>query len=272
MERIAIFVDAGYLYAAGSIALIGSNKGRANLSINRSAIVEKLLSFAREKSDGASILRIYWYDGVSHRGLSYEQQELARMDNVKLRLGVINAYGQQKGVDSLLVADIVELARNQAIADAVVLSGDEDVRVGVQIAQSFGVRVHLLGIEPSRANQSDALRQEADTTSELSKEDVRSFLDFVDADVQRTVSIHDASADMDISAKLDLAVDEYIGNLNADDLKLVAALHDNDHLPYALDSRLLAISRKHIGSDLNQAERHYIRSRFKSRAKDFLAD
>ena len=65
---------------------------------------------------------------------------------MKLRLGQLNSEGQQKGVDSLIVTDLIELARNKAISDAVVLTGDEDIRVGVQIAQSLGVRVHLLGI------------------------------------------------------------------------------------------------------------------------------
>jgi uncharacterized LabA/DUF88 family protein len=43
---------------------------------------------------------------------------------------------------------LIELARNQAICDATVVTGDSDVRVAVQIAQSFGVRVHLIGLEP----------------------------------------------------------------------------------------------------------------------------
>ena len=68
--------------------------------------------------------------------------------------------GQQKGVDSLIIMDLIELARNHAISEAVLLSGDEDLRVGVQLAQSFGVRVHLLGVEPTRGNQSYLLLQE----------------------------------------------------------------------------------------------------------------
>ena len=85
-------------------------------------------------------------------------------------------YGKQKGVDSLVVTDLIDLARNHSIADAVLLSGDEDTRIGVQIAQSFGVRVHLVGVVPCRGNQSQLLRQESDTTTELSKADVETFL------------------------------------------------------------------------------------------------
>src|SRR5208283_1207572 len=44
------------------------------------------------------------------------------------------------------------------------------------IAQTFGVRVHLIGLEPSRASQSPSLRQEADTVHEIAREDVAKFL------------------------------------------------------------------------------------------------
>ena len=108
--------------------------------------MHKLIETARGSADGSSLLRVYWYDGVLHTGPSNEQRSLANTDNVKLRLGVVNPYGWQKGVDSLIITDLVELARSHAISDAVLLSGDEDVRIGVQIAQSFGVRVHLIGI------------------------------------------------------------------------------------------------------------------------------
>ena len=60
---------------------------------------------------------------------------------------------------------MIALARNRAISDAVLVSGDEDLRVGVQQAQEFGVRVHLVGIKPGRGSQSLFLLQEADTAS-----------------------------------------------------------------------------------------------------------
>ena len=77
MERVAIFVDAGYLYAAGSVALVGSKQSRVNLSLNISKAIDKLKSMAKAKTGDCSLLRIYWYDGVSPQGPSYEQQDLA---------------------------------------------------------------------------------------------------------------------------------------------------------------------------------------------------
>lgn len=121
------------------------------------------------------LLRIYWYDGTS-TGPTAQHVALAFKARVKVRLGFVNTAGQQKGVDSLIVTDMIALARNRSMCDAVLLSGDEDIRVGVQQAQEFGVRVHLLGITPCRGSQSLFLLQEADTTHEWSKEDISIFL------------------------------------------------------------------------------------------------
>ena len=114
--------------------------------------------------------------GALSRGLSPEHEQLADSDDVKLRLGAISNYGKQKGVDSLIVADLIDLARNHAISDAVLLSGDEDTRIGVQIAQSFGVRVHLVGIKVPDENQSLSLMRESDTTTVWCREDLSGFL------------------------------------------------------------------------------------------------
>ena len=107
--------------------------------------------------------------------MSADQKAVANTDLAKLRLGTIS-MGRQKGVDSLIVTDLIELARNRAITDALVLSGDEDIRVGVQIAQTYGIQIHLLGIKPSRGSQSESLKQESDTCQEWDETDVGEFL------------------------------------------------------------------------------------------------
>ena len=167
MPRVAIFVDAGYLFAQGSTALTGSKKKRIETRLDKNAVLAELLAVAKEKADGASLLRIYWYDGaLGYGGPTLEQEAIASSDNVKLRLGFINKAGQQKGVDSLIVTDLINLARNNAISDALLMSGDEDVRIGVEIAQGFGVRIHLLGIVPSRGSQSKHWSQTLDVPPE----------------------------------------------------------------------------------------------------------
>ena len=272
MSRVAILVDAGYLYAAGSAALRGSAQPRAMVFLNQSAVVSKLMALADEKANGSSLLRIYWYDGLPVQGLSREQTRLADADNVKLRLGVVTLRGQQKGVDSLIVTDLVELARNRAISDAVLLSGDEDVRIGVQIAQSLGVRVHLLGIEPSRGNQSRALMQESDTKTEWSVSDIG---DILTLKTRHDVAIDAEAATADaleiapqMAAALDEAVADLIAALATDQIRLIAGLALNDLIPNEYDIRLLHIGSERIGSRLSGNESIYIRARFKAVARD----
>ncbi len=174
MDRTAVFVDAGYLFAAGSNLLVNEKLVRGELHLDHTAILKLLEQIANEAS-GLALLRVYWYDGTS--GVPTPQQlALAYQPGVKLRLGFVNQYGQQRGVDSLIITDLIHLARNGAMADAVVMTGDEDIRVGVQQAQELGVRVHLVGIAPVRENQSSLLRQEADTLLELSLAEVQTFL------------------------------------------------------------------------------------------------
>jgi len=175
MERVAVFVDAGYLFAQGGQLLSGRKLTRSELELDHNNVVSALESFAVQASGGLPLLRIYWYDGTS-TGPTAQHVALAYLAKVKVRLGFVNSVGEQKGVDSLIVTDMITLARNRAMANAVLLSGDEDLRVGVQQAQEFGVRVHLLGIKPSRGSQSIFLLQESDTTTEWREADVKGFL------------------------------------------------------------------------------------------------
>lgn len=174
MDRVAVFVDAGYLFAQGSVALAGQKLPRGRLVLDHEKAIDALAAFAVRVS-GVELLRVYWYDGTS-TGPSSQHITLAHLARVKVRLGFVNSVGEQKGVDSLIVTDMIALARNHAMTEAVLLSGDEDLRVGVQQAQEFGVRVHLLGIRPSRGSQSLFLLQEADSTHEWSPDDLAPFL------------------------------------------------------------------------------------------------
>lgn len=173
MDRSAIFVDAGYLFASGSKLIAGERQTRSQLLLDHARVLELLTALAHELT-GLPLLRVYWYDGATS-GANPAHVALAYRPNLKLRLGLVNDTGQQ-GVDELLASDLATLARQRAIADAVVLTGDDDLRASVEEAQSFGVRVHLLGIAPQRENQAAALVQAADTLRELVEAEVRSFL------------------------------------------------------------------------------------------------
>ena len=81
-------------------------------------------------------------------------------------------------MDSLIVTDLIELARNHAITDALILSGDGDIKIGVQVAQTFGVRIRLLCIKPARGSQSRNLMMEADACHERDEAKIGEWMQF----------------------------------------------------------------------------------------------
>ncbi|MCY4120439.1 MAG: NYN domain-containing protein [Acidobacteria bacterium] len=179
VDRVAAFVDAGYLLAAGSEALVGQARKRSELILDCCAAIETVAAKVKDLS-GLPLLRVYWYDGTDS-GPTIQQRALAECADVKLRLGFVRKdeqnRSQQKGVDSLLVTDMITLARNRAVATCVLVSGDADLLVGVQQAQEHGVRVHLLGIRPQQGgNLSQFLLNEADQVHHWDADTVRGFL------------------------------------------------------------------------------------------------
>lgn len=235
--------------------------------------VDSATQVLREFAEGVSglpLLRIYWYDGTS-TGPTAQHLALAFTAGVKLKLGFVNAQGEQKGVDSLIVTDMIELARNRAMTDALLLSGDEDLRVGVQQAQEFGVKVHLLGIAPSRGSQSQFLLQEADTTHEWAAEALRRFLTCSPQAGQAPsgatsgaipVSVATAATGISPNALRDL-VEQHATAL--DGVRLQAALESYDRekrLPPDIDRPLLGAAKKTFGRDLTSAERTALRFTF----------
>ena len=269
MKRYAVFVDAGYLYAQGSVALAGRRLSRETIELNLSATIDKLRNSSGSRTDNAPLLRIYWYDGLLRGELSTDQQRLAGTDNIKLRLGIVNRTGQQKGVDSLIVTDLVELARNQAITDAVLLSGDEDLRIGVQIAQSFGVRVHLIGIEPSRGSQSIPLMQEADTTTEWSKADISDVMTLKPGVVDAFGAPDNAASPDgvgDAADVLEKTVDAFFTSLSQGEIETIKSLEGLAHIPKEIDSRLLAMCGNSMGRRLDIAETVNMRNILREKA------
>lgn len=259
--RAAVFVDAGYLFAQGSALLAGSGQPRECLALDIPKLVAALKEAARA-SCSLPLLRIYWYDAMRLGRPEPEQSALADANDIKLRLGQINSAGKQKGVDALIITDLAQLARNHAISDAVLLSGDEDVRVGVVLAQEFGVRVHLLGIQPARANQSRALRQEADTTAEWDEATIRSFLSYSPPAASSPAATAAAAA---AAADLDAQITQLVATISPEALAtLKAGFEASSQVPAQYDRALLQIGRHYYDlSTLNEAEKNKLRETFK---------
>ena len=272
MDRVAIFVDAGYLFAQGSKAICGERLPRGRIGLDHAALSAALSRFAQRVS-GLPLLRIYWYDGTS-QGPSAQHIALAYQPGFKVRLGLVNQHGQQKGVDSLVVTDMLTLARNRAMAECVLLSGDEDLMVGVQQAQEYGVRVHLLGIEPARGSQSVFLLQEADSTHEWAAENLRSFLECrPEVTAQATPSEEKSRTDIrgwnagdaaqSPGPTLRSVAQQVAGEVaSADVSSLVAEIQATGRRPSDLDGKLLARFGASVRHELDESQKSEVRSAF----------
>ncbi|WP_374115691.1 NYN domain-containing protein [Streptomyces sp. NK15101] len=159
----AIFVDAGYVHAAAGL-LVAGTEDRRSFDLDAEGLIEAFIDTARTIFADSRLLRVYWYDGARRRIHTPEQQTIAELPDVKVRLGNLNASNQQKGVDSLIRTDLESLARHRAISDAALVGGDEDLVSAVEAAQGYGARVHLWGIEAAEGrNQAEALLWEVDS-------------------------------------------------------------------------------------------------------------
>ena len=166
LARYAVMVDVGYIYAAAG-ELLFATSSRRDFRVDAVPLIQVVTKHADEVIRG-ELLRVYWYDAARDRVPTIDQRVIAQMPWVKLRLGNLNARGQQKGVDAQIRADMEALARHRAITDAVLIAGDEDMVPAVEAAQAYGVRVHLWGIEPPYGtNQAERLVWESDTVDVL---------------------------------------------------------------------------------------------------------
>ena len=165
MQRCAVFIDAGY-YCVAAARLVAGRRSRREVVLDLPLAVQSLASLGCVLCEPAQLLRTYWYD-ASPTGLpSSWHNSLANQANVKLRLGQLRGQpARQKGVDTLIVLDLVVLAQERSISDAVLVAGDEDLRHAVAYAQERGVRVHLVVADNCPASWT--LRHEADTVTSL---------------------------------------------------------------------------------------------------------
>lgn len=146
MTRWALFVDAGWLFAGGTTSAFGERLERKSIEWDPASLIHALVDEAEDLVPiGSDLLRTYWYDGSPNRLPVGKQNDVAMQRDVKLRLGRTAKDGQ-KGVDGLIIHDLITHAYRRTIDDAVVISGDEDLLDAIESAQANGTRVHLLEI------------------------------------------------------------------------------------------------------------------------------
>jgi hypothetical protein len=178
VQTAAVFVDAGYLFRAGADTIVRRAVARRDVALtDPQGLVDVILRRVSELWDGETLrlLRTYWYDGARDGIPSPSQVEIGKLPRVKLRLGRVNSGGQ-KGVDGLIILDLITLARNAAADVVIVVTGDEDIREALADVQGFGVTGVVVGFPPTGRNgQSALLLREADHVVSLRADEIQNL-------------------------------------------------------------------------------------------------
>ena len=145
----AIYVDVGYLLSAAATRVTGTSL-RGGVVVDYQRLIEGLVTQVECDSD-LPLLRLNWYDSAAGRGgvADQRQQQIGMLPGVKLRLGRLNPLGEQKGVDIRIGLDLVAQARNQAVDQMYLVTGDDDLTEAVEEAQTQGVQVILMTVPGS---------------------------------------------------------------------------------------------------------------------------
>jgi len=269
MDRLVVLVDAGYLLSqAVKVLSAKKSRSRADLHLNDAAgLVNMLISKARTELNNNELLRVYWYDGLKG-GLSAEHKAIIDVDDVQLRTGTINGQGQQKGVDSKIVIDLIELASNHAISDALVVTGDGDLAIGIELSQRRGIRVAVLGVEDLNVgithSQSPEVTSVADRVIRIGAADLTPFVSYIP---KAAAAIATPAAAVTVavnvgSFQIDAAVKDFVASQNPPIPAGVVAA--TGAIERAIDRLLLYHVYIVIGKRLSDSEKRHARDTFRS--------
>lgn len=262
MSRFAVFVDAGYFWKQISKIIFGVTTNeemreqkisREQISLSETNLQSSLSRILQREFLGYELLRVYWYDGYGANGTpSYQHKRLENLDDFKLRYGSRNLVGSQKGVDGLLMSDLILLAQNKAISSAMIVSGDADLVPGIETAQMLGIRIHRLEIGSSLAS-SPLIVKAVDKNVQWPVSEIRKFASPAESVI--------TSSDID-NAKLAEVANNFITNLSLaeKDQLTAAAVQEEFAIPSFLDKKLLGLARNEFKRILNREELISIRS------------
>ena len=159
------------------MAVHGTRRAES-VSWDYEGLLQLLSSLARERS-GLPVLRCYWYETTVDGRRTAEQDALADVPGIKLRIAKIRP-GRREGVETEIHRDLTTLARNNAISDALVVSAEEDLAQVIADVQDLGMRVTLVHIAvDGNWTISRALRQESDEIIEISSDHLRPYVELV---------------------------------------------------------------------------------------------
>jgi hypothetical protein len=177
VDRCALFVDASYVLADGAMAVHGTRRGES-VSWDYEGLLQLLGGMARERT-GLPLLRCYWYEATVDGRRTAEQDALADIPGIKLRVAKIRP-GRREGVETEIHRDLTTLARNSAVSDALVVSAEEDLAQVIADVQDLGMRVTLVHIAvDGNWTISRSLRQESDDIIEIGGEQLRPYVELI---------------------------------------------------------------------------------------------
>ena len=145
LERVMVFIDAGYLDRCAREHFGG---GRLDYT-----------KFSRKVTAGKRLIRTYYYDGRIEnppsdywKGRQRRQQSLAaalaRQPSLEIRWGKLqfgeDGSARQKGVDVLISLDMLLIAHKNNYDTAVLVSGDGDFADIVRMLKDEGRKVTLV--------------------------------------------------------------------------------------------------------------------------------
>src|SRR6202047_2385717 len=159
------------------MAVHGTRRGES-VSWDYEGLLQLLGGMARERT-GLPLLRCYWYEATVDGRRTAEQDALADIPGIKLRVAKIRP-GRREGVETEIHRDLTTLARNGAVSDALVISAEEDLAQVVADVQDLGVRVTMVHITvDGNWTISRGLRQECDDIVEVGDAHLRPFVELI---------------------------------------------------------------------------------------------
>lgn len=272
MKKLAVFIDAGYFWVQICNTLAGIYNSRAQVTVDYFALHRQLMSEISIQFPRVDLLRVYWYDGPGSSGKTAEHLAIDGLDDFKLRLGTRNGIGQQKGVDGLIIADLISLTQQKAITHAMLVSGDADTAPGVVAAQSMGLRVHLLSIGAAAAT-SPYLAAEVDMKRSWGMPEISTFA------TQTAISVAATAVPIN-SAMPGVATAQAVPNLTTIAqtthaqlstghlASFLAGMSPTDfNIPQEVDRALLSSALTEFGRKLTDTERRELRTAFRNLIK-----
>src|SRR6202011_4242899 len=155
------------------MAVHGTRRGES-VSWDYEGLVQLLSSLGGDRP-ALPLLRCYWYEATVDGRRTAEQDALADVPGIKLRIAKIRP-GRREGVETEIHRDLTTLARNNAISDALVVSAEEDLAQVIADVQDLGMRVTLVHLAvDGNWTISRALRHIADHIIEVGGEQLRPY-------------------------------------------------------------------------------------------------